>query len=172
MVQVVIAARGGLKAKSRCADALDAHDRARLVCIMLEDMLDAVARCDVVSQAWVATPTAAIAAIAADRGARVVRQARPNGLNPALRQAAAEVSDHAPYAPILMLPGDLPLLEPDDLAAAALLVRTMPWCSPRPWTAARACWPCAPARTCRQPSAPTASGGMRRWRSSEACRWA
>ena len=124
MVQVVIAARGGLRAKSRCADALNARDRARLVCVMLEDMLDAVARCAAVTQAWVTTPTAEIAEIAAGRGAKVVRQARPNGLNRALRQAAAEVSEQAPYAPILMLPGDLPLLEPDDLAAAALLVRT------------------------------------------------
>lgn len=124
MVQVVIAARGGPEAKSRCADALTGGERAQLVCVMLEDMLAAVARCAAVSQAWVVTPTAELAAIAADRGAKVIRQARPNGLNPALCQAVAEVSEHAPYAPILMLPGDLPLLEPDDLAAAALLVRT------------------------------------------------
>jgi len=124
MVQVVIAARGGRKAKSRCADALDGHDRAGLVCVMLEDMLDAVARCAAVAQAWVVTPTAELAGIAAERGAKVVRQARPSGLNPALLQAVTEISEHAPYAPILMLPGDLPLLEPDDLAAAALLVRT------------------------------------------------
>jgi 2-phospho-L-lactate guanylyltransferase len=91
---------------------------------MLHDMLQAVSRCQPVSQAWVVTPTPHLAEIAAAEGAKVIRQARPNGLNPALRQAQAEVSEQAPYAPILMLPGDLPLLEPDDLAAAALLVRT------------------------------------------------
>ena len=124
MAQAVIAVRGGPDAKSRCAEALSGPERAELVAAMLEDMLAAVARCQAVSQAWVVTPTPALAELATRMGARAVRQSRPAGLNPAFRQAIAEVSEHAPYAPILLLPGDLPQLAPDDLAAAALLTQT------------------------------------------------
>ena len=124
MAQAVIAVRGGPDAKSRCADALTGPDRAGLVAAMLEDMLAAAARCEAVAQTWVVTPTPELAELAVRSGARVIRQAGPTGLNPAFQQALAEVADHAPYAPILLLPGDLPQLAPEDLGAAALLLRT------------------------------------------------
>ena len=123
MAQAVIAVRGGRGAKTRCAAMLSGSDRARLTAVMLEDMLDALSRCAEVSQAWVVTPTPELAALARDRGARVIRQLRAAGLNAALRQAIAEVSETAPYDPLLLMPGDLPLLKPEDLAAALLLLR-------------------------------------------------
>lgn len=124
MAQAVIAVRGGPQAKSRCAETLNGSDRAELTAAMLEDMLAAVAGCQAVTQTWVVTPTPALAELAAGCGARVIRQPRPAGLNPALRQAITEVADQAPYEPLLLMPGDLPGLAPDDLAAAALLTRT------------------------------------------------
>lgn len=124
MAQVVIAARGGCGAKSRCADALDGPGRAALTAAMLEDMLNAIARCQAVTQTWVVTPTAELADLAVRRGARPIAQNGESGLNGAFAQAIAEVSERAPYDPVMLLPGDLPLLEPDDLAAAVLLVRT------------------------------------------------
>ena len=124
MAQVVIAARGGCGAKSRCAAALDGPGRAALTAAMLEDMLDAIGRCQAVTRIWVVTPTAELADLAARRGARPIAQGGPTGLNAAFAQAIAEVSEHAPYDPAVLLPGDLPLLEPDDLAKAVLLVRT------------------------------------------------
>jgi 2-phospho-L-lactate guanylyltransferase len=124
MVQVVIAARGGIEAKSRCAGVLDGPGRAALTAAMLDDMLSAVARCPDISTTWVVTPTADLAGLARRHGVKVVIQDRPEGLNPAFAQAVAEVSDSAPYDPIALMPGDLPLLAPDDLAAAARLVRT------------------------------------------------
>jgi 2-phospho-L-lactate guanylyltransferase (CobY/MobA/RfbA family) len=56
MAQAVIAVRGGPGAKSRCADAPDGPERARLTAAMLQDMLAAVSRCDVTAN-WAVTPT-------------------------------------------------------------------------------------------------------------------
>lgn len=124
MAQVVIAVRGGRGAKSRCAGALSPTDRARLTAVMLEDMLAALTRCDGVSQAWVVTPTPELADLASRLGARVIRQPRTSGLNAAFRLATAEVLETAPYDALVLMPGDLPLLEPEDLSAALHLTRT------------------------------------------------
>lgn len=128
MAQAVIAVRGGPDAKSRCAEALDGVDRARLTAAMLEDMLAAVARCADVSATWVVTPTPELAQLARRSGARVVRQKErqkgPRGLNAAFSQALSVVGERAPYDPAVLMPGDLPLLEPDDLGAAIRLLRT------------------------------------------------
>ena len=124
MAQAVIAVRGGLDAKSRCAEALDGPERARLTAAMLEDMLAAVFRCADVSATWVVTPTPELAELADRCGARAVRQKGAHGLNAAFRQALAVVGDQAPYDPVVLMPGDLPLLEPDDLGAAIRLLRT------------------------------------------------
>lgn len=128
MAQVVVAVRGGLDAKSRCAEALDGPDRARLTAAMLEDMLAAVARCPDASTTWVVTPTPELADLARRRHARAIlqegRQEGPRGLNAAFAQALSIVGEQAPYDPVVLLPGDLPLLEPDDLGAAIRLLRT------------------------------------------------
>jgi 2-phospho-L-lactate guanylyltransferase len=124
MAQVVIAVRGGRNAKSRCAAALSGPDRARLTSLMLQDMLSALARCEDVSRVWVVTPTPDLVALAHAEGARTLRQPRAAGLNAAFRLAVAEVAEVAPYDPLVLMPGDLPRLAPDDLAAAVRLVRT------------------------------------------------
>jgi len=124
MAQAVIAVRGGPDAKSRCAEALSGPDRAGLTAAMLEDMLDAIARCPEVSQTWVVTPTPELAELALSCGAKAIAQGEPEGVNAAFRQAIAEVSECAPYDAMLLMPGDLPLLQPDELTAAALLLRT------------------------------------------------
>jgi 2-phospho-L-lactate guanylyltransferase len=128
MAQAVIAVRGGLDAKTRCAGSLDGPDRARLTAAMLEDMLAAVVRCEEVSATWVVTPTPELAELAGRCGAQAIlqeaRQQGPSGLNAAFGQALALVAEQAPYDPVVLMPGDLPLLEPDDLGAAIQLLRT------------------------------------------------
>ena len=124
MAQAVIAVRGGAEAKSRCGGLLSPADRETLTSIMLEDMLTAIARCEEVSETWVVTPTPRLARLAASHGARVVRQDEPAGLNAAFEMAAAAVRDRAPYDAMMLMPGDLPGLDANDLAAAALLART------------------------------------------------
>jgi 2-phospho-L-lactate guanylyltransferase len=124
MAQVVIATRGGPDSKTRCAGVLSAADREALTQAMLTDMLVAVAGCREVTGTWVVTPTPGLAALAAARGARVVRQGVPAGLNAAFALAAAEVRERAPYDAVMLMPGDLPELRSSDLDAAALLART------------------------------------------------
>ena len=124
MAQVVIAVRGGPHAKSRCAEALSRTDRAALTAVMLEDMLAAVAHCAGVSRTWVVTPTFDLADLARRRGASVIHQHRADGLNAALRLAISAVSEIAPYESLALMPGDLPLLRPEDLAASLMLTRT------------------------------------------------
>ena len=124
MAQVVIAVRGGPTAKSRCETALTPAQRARLVEAMLEDMIEAAAGAPGVRQLWVVTPTHALASLAEERGARVVRQTGERGLNAGFAQALAAIEGEAPYEPVALLPGDLPLLKPGDLEAALVLART------------------------------------------------
>jgi 2-phospho-L-lactate guanylyltransferase len=124
MAQVVIAARGGAEAKSRCGDLLSPANREALTAVMLEDMLAAIAGCAGVSGIWVVTPTPSLASLAANHGARVVRQGEPAGLNAAFAVAAAVVRERAPYEAVMLMPGDLPALDANDLAAATLLARS------------------------------------------------
>ena len=124
MAQAVIAARGGPQAKSRCAAVLGPADREALTAVMLGDMLAALARCEAIGGAWVVTPTAALARLAESHGAQAIRQLEPAGLNAAFALAAAHIRENAPYEALMLMPGDLPLLQPDDLDAAVHLART------------------------------------------------
>jgi 2-phospho-L-lactate guanylyltransferase len=124
MTQVVIAARGGPDAKTRCAALLSAAQRSQLAELMLEDMLDAVLRADGVSGVSVVTPTLVIAALAKSRGVQVIPQDEPNGLNAAFELALGVLAETAPYAPTVLLMGDLPLMTPNELEAALALSET------------------------------------------------
>jgi 2-phospho-L-lactate guanylyltransferase len=117
-VELVIAARGGPDAKSRCAPPLSPPDRAELTGRMLEDMLAAVRGAHGISRLWVVTPTAAIAELAESLGATLLRQPEPATLNGAFRAALAAIGETATVA---LLPGDLPLLAADDLEQAIAL---------------------------------------------------
>ncbi|HXQ15114.1 MAG TPA: 2-phospho-L-lactate guanylyltransferase [Caulobacteraceae bacterium] len=123
MISLVVAARGGPRSKSRCADALDGVQRTALTEAMLRDMLAAAGRAPGVSEVVVVTPTEALAHLAATAGARVIRQGR-RGLNAAFNQALDELAGQTPDGTVALLPGDLPLLDPDDLSRAVALAAT------------------------------------------------
>jgi hypothetical protein len=86
---VVIAARGGLGAKSRCRGRLHGSQREALVEAMLLDMLQALAGCVAIHRVYVTTPTAALASLAARNGAVVILEHGPPDLNRAFSDAAA-----------------------------------------------------------------------------------
>lgn len=117
MAEVVIAARGGDRAKQRLAGVLDGAARAALTRAMLADMLDAVQAAPGVTRVWVVTPTAELARLAAEVGAGVVLEARGQGLTAAYGLARRAIARARPEAVVAFLPGDLPLLESGDIAA-------------------------------------------------------
>ncbi|MGE5566097.1 MAG: 2-phospho-L-lactate guanylyltransferase [Parcubacteria group bacterium] len=122
MAEVVIAARGGPKAKSRLSALLGPTARAALTRAMLRDMLGALARCPDVRRVWLVTPTADLAAIAKSAAAEVIQTGAR--LNDAFELGLAAVQDTAPYARVLLLPGDLPLLARADVEAVLKLLET------------------------------------------------
>lgn len=121
--EVVIAVRGGPDAKSRLSARLDAERREALVEAMLGDMLAALGQCPGVRRIHVATPTPALARRAARAGAIVILEHGPDDLNGAFTRAQRRIAAANPQATAMLLPGDLPRLEPQEveacLAAAA-----------------------------------------------------
>lgn len=117
MAEVVIAVRGGEEAKSRYGDLVAPGDRAAFVEAMLSDMLRAIAGAPSVERVWVVTPTPRIAALALSLGAQVVDESSPGGLNAAFRLGRRSVAASRRKATVVLLPGDLPGLEPRDLEA-------------------------------------------------------
>jgi len=120
---VVIAARGGLGAKSRCRGRLHGSQREALVEAMLLDMLQALAGCVAIHRVYVTTPTAALASLAARNGAVVILEHGPPDLNRAFSDARRRIAAMAPTSVVALLPGDLPLLDPTELAACIAIAQ-------------------------------------------------
>jgi 2-phospho-L-lactate guanylyltransferase len=121
-VEAVVAVRGGPAAKTRLGARLDPAAREALVAAMLADMLSALARAPSIRQVRVTTPTPALAAAALAAGARVIDEPEAGDLNAAFDAVRRDIAAEDPDRLVLLLPGDLPLLDPpeiDLLAAAA-----------------------------------------------------
>jgi 2-phospho-L-lactate guanylyltransferase len=114
--EVVIAVRGGRDAKSRCRTRLSSAQRQALVEAMLADMLNALAACPAVRRVYVATPTPGLARIATRGGAVVILEQAPTDLNRTLDNARRRIAAAGPAATVVLLPGDLPLIDPAELA--------------------------------------------------------
>lgn len=109
MIDVVIAARGGPDAKSRLAGVLGPVEREGLVAAMLGVMLRRL-------EPWrrhVVSPTPALLDLAARFGAAPIHQ-HDGDLNSAFEQGRAACN-----GPVILLPGDVPLIGPEDLSAVA-----------------------------------------------------
>ncbi len=113
---VVIAARGGHAAKSRCAGRLDAPARERLVAAMLSDMLDVVTAWPRLGRVVVATPTPELAALAARAGAEIA-DGPASPLNAAFAAARTKRGIAHRERIVVFLPGDLPRLAAAELDA-------------------------------------------------------
>jgi 2-phospho-L-lactate guanylyltransferase len=115
---VPVKALGG--AKSRLATVLTPAERRRLVLDMFEQVLGTLRRA-CVSAVWVVSADPEVLAIAAARGANPVLE-QGVGLNAALEQARRAA--HAAGAEALVVvPADVPLLTPGDLAALLALLQ-------------------------------------------------
>lgn len=108
------------RAKSRLASTLAPMERQELVLELLGRVLATLARSDV-ERVWVISPDPLVHTLAAERGATPLMDGAGD-LNGALEQARAEVRRSGAGA-LLVIPADVPLLAPTDVAALkALLV--------------------------------------------------
>jgi 2-phospho-L-lactate/phosphoenolpyruvate guanylyltransferase len=111
---VLIPVRALEGAKSRLGEVLDAEERRELVARLLHGTIGAARATPGVTLVAVVSPDAEVLAMAADAGAAGIHQAT-SGLNPAIveaREALAGTSDR-----LLVLPGDLPGIRAEDVAA-------------------------------------------------------
>ncbi|GAB2932080.1 2-phospho-L-lactate guanylyltransferase [Streptomyces heilongjiangensis] len=108
------------RAKSRLADTADDGVRPALALAFAQDTVAAALACTAVHDVVVVTDDPLAGRELAALGARIVPDAPAadpsDGLNAALRHAAALARAARPYAPVATLNADLPALRPDELA--------------------------------------------------------
>ena len=102
------------RAKRRLAGALDPAARRGLSLAMLADVLDALDATPGLDGAAVVSRDADVTALARRRGLRVIPEAG-TGLNAAVAQAANALSAEG-CARLLVMPADLPLADPEEIA--------------------------------------------------------
>jgi 2-phospho-L-lactate guanylyltransferase len=130
-VGLIIAVKRLAAAKTRLAPVFSARKRESVVLAMLVDTLTAASRAGAVRSITVVTPDDAAAAAAADLGADVLADPTPEGhpdpLNHAIAAAesafAESFSDTRLLANVVVLQGDLPALQTQELSAAIAAAR-------------------------------------------------
>lgn len=108
---VAVPVRAFEGAKSRLGAVLDAEERHDLVEALLRRTIAAALATPGVIEVIVVSPDPEALGVAEAAGARPLPQ-RSRGLNPALQEARAAATGER----LLILPGDLPTITPDDLA--------------------------------------------------------
>jgi len=111
IIHAVVPVKDTRQAKQRLAGVLDRAQRQELALAMLEDVLAALARVDELAGILVVTADAAAAAIAARYRAAVMDEGARDGHTGAVAAAAGRLAGDA----MLTVPGDIPLLAPDDV---------------------------------------------------------
>lgn len=127
-VGLVIAVKRLTAAKTRLAPVFSASTRESVVLAMLIDTISAASAVPALSAITVVTPDEFAADAARQLGARVLADPTPDGhrnpLNNAI--AAAEASMRDETSNIVALQGDLPALQPQELAEAIVAARVYP----------------------------------------------
>jgi len=112
-------------AKRRLAPALSARECRHLVSAMLSDVLAVLAGSTGVSGVLVVSSDPAVADLARSFGARCLTDHSDQGLLSACTGASAHLSGEGADG-VMVVPGDLPLLSPDDIARVAAAVGVSP----------------------------------------------
>lgn len=124
-VALIIAVKRLAAAKTRLAPVFSARTRERVVLAMLIDTLTAASGVAALGSITVITPDDAAAAAAAELGAGVLADPTPDGnsdpLNSAIATAERAVSGS--FTNIVVLQGDLPALQTQELAEAIAAAR-------------------------------------------------
>lgn len=111
IIHAVVPVKDTRQAKQRLAGVLDRARRQELALAMLEDVLAVLARVDELAGILVVTADAAAAGIAARYRAHVTGEGARDGHTGAVAAAARRLVGDG----MLTVPGDIPLLEPDDV---------------------------------------------------------
>jgi 2-phospho-L-lactate guanylyltransferase len=127
-VGLVIAVKRLTAAKTRLAPVFSAATRESVVLAMLVDTISAAIAVRAVSAVTVVTPDEFAADAARQLGARVLADPTPDGHHNPLNNAltAAEAAMRAETPNIVVLQGDLPALQPQELAEAIAAARAYP----------------------------------------------
>lgn len=124
-VALIVAVKRLAAAKTRLAPVFSARTREGVVLAMLIDTLTAATRVDALGSITVVTPDEAAAAAATELGAEVLADPTPEGhgdpLNNAIASAERAVGGFFPN--IVVLQGDLPALQTQELAGAIAAAR-------------------------------------------------
>jgi 2-phospho-L-lactate guanylyltransferase len=113
---VVIPVKGTALAKSRLGIA--EPDRGDLAMAFAVDTVSAALAAERVGTVIVVTASDVVDRRMHNLGALTVRETSPAGLNPAIELGLDAAQSHTPHAPVAVLLGDLPALDPADLDAA------------------------------------------------------
>jgi len=115
-VAAVVPVKDFTRAKKRLRSRFTDAEVERILRALLADVLEALLGSRLVERVLVLTDDAAVADAARSSGARV-RERKPDpGLNPAIDEAAEELEQQG-YDALLVVLGDLPLLQPADVDA-------------------------------------------------------
>jgi 2-phospho-L-lactate guanylyltransferase len=112
----IVPVKGLALAKRRLAPVLPDAARRRLVLAMLEDVLAAVAGVGEIERVVVVTPDADAGSLAAGRGATILPEPGAAELNAAVESGVAFALSRG-IGRVLVLPGDIPLARPEELAS-------------------------------------------------------
>lgn len=113
------------RGKSRLAGVLSEADRYALNISLLVRTLEVLKASRSIYQVALVSRDPAALAIGDDCDVEVLREEGDPGLNPALQSAARQISSVHPDG-LLILPADLPLIQPADIDALADLAATPP----------------------------------------------
>ncbi len=109
----VVPMKPALEGKTRLSKVLDSGDRAALCLLLLQHVLGAIRQSACSPEIWVIGGDASVRKIAAEESA-IWHDARGIGLNEAIRYAADKAFQEG-AAGVLVLPGDLGILKPEDV---------------------------------------------------------
>lgn len=111
MTNVVIPVKELTKAKGRLRSVLRPDERAGLVLTMLHDLLTSLCHCDL-GNIWLVASDDVVLDLGAQFGATSIRETASQGYNSAVSTGLMAVADRRP---VIVLPADLPLIEPSDI---------------------------------------------------------
>jgi 2-phospho-L-lactate guanylyltransferase len=115
-IWAIVPVKALARAKRRLSPTLPPPARQRLVLAMLEDVLAQLAASGAVDRILVVSPDARVAALAAAKGALVLSEDRPRGLNHAVKSGLAHARAQGAER-ALVLPADVPFATSGEIAS-------------------------------------------------------